>query len=1351
MEHDETDHVEEKKEPLSPQGEVVVDSKTHDEQAAQQPVGEQGTEDGEGKKGDGASPDAAQTVPDAAPPEAIPSNPAPTSISEEDLNRSIEDELLASCVVMVQCAWRQRAAQLKSCDLAIATIEKIWDPRTKSFYYYNVRLDKSRWEPPVFFKFARKEITKVSPTYSGKQAILMMQTLLRRRLARKKVRSILKDHVDKVYDEQTNSFYYYNRLLKTTSWDKPGIWGREDLEDYNGVKAKQKAMAARRSSISGGAGGRRASIRPGRRASIRPGTGESVVPPSTAGSRPGTGGSEWTVYDDEGNPVPGSRPTTRGTEFTETGDEEEEGEGEGEGEGNEDSGAEVDSDGEIDDSGSDSDSDKESSDEEEELLPRRFPRGAMQLLIDEAEDYVWRVNHSVSAPLARPGSGGFPEVGEAGASEPGTPADTPSKPGTPATPSKPGTPAKTVSGRIYDLGTNLTSLDLSHNRLTRISPDIGELSGLTSLDISNNRIAKLPAELEDLISLKVLDMSFNNLQKYPPTIYKLPLTHWNVSNNDLAEIPVEVGNLQLLKETKEWEVGLGIMKTLVEYKAAGNRLDKWPAQIERCSELAVLDLSNNLLKEIPLECKENKLLRHVDISKNRFKRLPDIINEWTEIEYFNASHNKLDKFPDDLSGWSHKLAELHINNNQLEELPESFSSLVELGTLNCSDNAIKSLSAKASDMWENIVHFNADNNLIDHLPEHVNKWHQLKYISMRQNKLKGLPEAFGNLFKLTELHFARNNIRELGKEMGMLLSVHLADFSHNELQELPTEFFRMTKIESLDVSYNKLLYLPMNIQKLKALKTVDLNHNDLSELPPEICDLVNLTSLKLSHNHLSRLPTRIYSLPNLSCCEIQSNNFSDKPPEFKWMKTARHHNMSFNPFDNRLKKVVHRDALSKLSSMSESTMLLPNPTDFEAEKYATNVSSAKAGVKAYEKQRAAWEAKVGDPGYEYDPLDSSAPPRPPTTHRHHFRLGIFQMRTAVASLKKIERIKNGGRTDAEEAVKQEERARERKARELWVASGKAGSGVGSDISTGIEIYYNRGRCHVFSSTLPAGIKDFNRVLEMNPSHIPTLMMRGQARMALGQYPQARRDFAKILRRLDPGHKKAEEMLEECDAGVENLEHAEICRPADEASFEVTSEGIRVRDRVRLRKLGEFGRSEKRRRMTDKKERKEMQVEMRRKHDEEREGEVTHAHKRADIAKNRVERARKQRLEATALREAEWKRKQEEKLRRQEEKRRKEEAKREEGERWMMKGEEDLMKTFLQETVADVEQKVVEDKEDDDEIEAILAAAGRGGRRGRGKKEVDRPWSKPGLPKQGKKKKKKKKVAGKEGGEEKKEK
>ena len=315
------------------------------------------------------------------------------------------------------------------------------------------------------------------------------------------------------------------------------------------------------------------------------------------------------------------------------------------------------------------------------------------------------------------------------------------------------------------------------------------------------------------------------------------------------------------------------------------------------------------------------------------------------------------------------------------------------------------------------------------------------------------------------------------------------------------------------------------------------------------------------------------------------------------------------------------------------------------------------------------------------------------------------------------------------------------AEELWVASGKAGSGVGADISTGVEIYYNRGRCNIFCENKSDGIKDFNRVLKLMPFHIPTLVMRGTARMALGQYPQAKRDFAKILNKLDPEHKKAEERKEECEIGIANLTLASICKPDDERTFEVTSEGLRIRNRVDLKKLVQVGRSRERMRLDTMKARKEMQVKIKKKHDEEREGEITHARKRADIAKKKVAYAMKKRIQFTENREEAWRKKKEQEERERQERRKRKEMEKEEQERAMMEAEEELTRSYLIENVVKIAEKEEEDKKDDDDIEKILAEAGRGRKKKKKADDHDRPWSKRGGSGGAKRKKKKKKAEG----------
>ena len=60
----------------------------------------------------------------------------------------------------------------------------------------------------------------------------------------------------------------------------------------------------------------------------------------------------------------------------------------------------------------------------------------------------------------------------------------------------------------------LITLELSHNQLDVLPPEIGFLTRLETLNCSSNRITALPS-LEQLTELKMLDLSQNNLTTFP--------------------------------------------------------------------------------------------------------------------------------------------------------------------------------------------------------------------------------------------------------------------------------------------------------------------------------------------------------------------------------------------------------------------------------------------------------------------------------------------------------------------------------------------------------------------------------------------------------------------------------------------------------------------------------------------------------------------------------------------------------------------------------------------------------------------------------------------------------------------
>jgi Leucine-rich repeat (LRR) protein len=96
----------------------------------------------------------------------------------------------------------------------------------------------------------------------------------------------------------------------------------------------------------------------------------------------------------------------------------------------------------------------------------------------------------------------------------------------------------------------------------------------------------------------------------------------DLSFNKLEAIPVEVGNLELLKLTNEWEVGIGLLKELQYLDASNNILEAYPEQLDRCQKLSVLCLSHNKLKGVPPTLQKHKELQILDLSFNYIEQLP---------------------------------------------------------------------------------------------------------------------------------------------------------------------------------------------------------------------------------------------------------------------------------------------------------------------------------------------------------------------------------------------------------------------------------------------------------------------------------------------------------------------------------------------------------------------------------------------------------------------------------------------------------------------------------------------------------------------------------------------------------
>ena len=456
--------------------------------------------------------------------------------------------------LFIQRLWRGFCARRICGDLAQEIIEKVYDPKSRAHYFYNKRLDQSRWTVPLFLKLSGRDIDNVAPTFTKLQAAAKIQRFL--------------------------------RLL--FEWE----------DDGNGIVSKK----------------------------------------------------------------------TSDSSSTQT---------------------------------------------------RNYPRSLVQHLVDDAEDSNYP---SVTLNLSS-------------------------------------LSLKRVSSRIYDMGSKIASLNLSRNNLSRISPDISDLHCITSLDVSYNRLTRIPGELEGLTSLRVLNISHNCIEKYPTCLYKLRLDEWNLSHNKIDAIHSEEGNLQLLKDTKQWELGIGFMTSLKTLNASNNKISHFPKQLEQCCELVFLDLSFNDIDQIPNEAGQLRKLKRVFVQGNRIKSLPQNCTKWP-VEELEANDNIMSKLPRIMSGWNKTLWRISFNNCNLRELPDGVVDLKSVQEFSASNSNIKRVSQNIGAMHR-LKKLTINSNKLSDFPHAINECRALKCLMLSHNMFRTVPSGISLLFKLTYLDMSYNKLESL--------------------------------------------------------------------------------------------------------------------------------------------------------------------------------------------------------------------------------------------------------------------------------------------------------------------------------------------------------------------------------------------------------------------------------------------------------------------------------------------------------------------------------------------------------------------------------------------------------------
>jgi hypothetical protein len=164
------------------------------------------------------------------------------SADDERLVAQFLQEAFVKKVIIVQRDVRRFLARCRIHEYIAAKYEKIYDPKNRCYYYYNIESDKSSWKKPILLR--QSDITFISPTYSLDEAAYRIQRQARRRAALKRVRMLYKTIVTEATDISSGLVYYYNKNSETSMWKLPNFMGGIFDHKYKEAKKIKKPATA---------------------------------------------------------------------------------------------------------------------------------------------------------------------------------------------------------------------------------------------------------------------------------------------------------------------------------------------------------------------------------------------------------------------------------------------------------------------------------------------------------------------------------------------------------------------------------------------------------------------------------------------------------------------------------------------------------------------------------------------------------------------------------------------------------------------------------------------------------------------------------------------------------------------------------------------------------------------------------------------------------------------------------------------------------------------------------------------------------------------------------------------------
>ncbi|KAK7111739.1 protein flightless-1 homolog [Littorina saxatilis] len=347
----------------------------------------------------------------------------------------------------------------------------------------------------------------------------------------------------------------------------------------------------------------------------------------------------------------------------------------------------------------------------------------------------------------------------------------------------------------------LEDLTLVRNQLQSLGNELANLPSLHMVNCRYNKLtdAGVPKKLFGLQDLSIVDLSHNNLREVPPELENAKsVLVLNLSHNEIEMIPNQ----------------LFINLTEVVYvDFSNNNLEMLPPQMRRLTSLETLILDNNplihaQLRQLPVLTALQTL--HMRNTQRTLTNFPTSLDTLINLQDVDLSDNALQRVPEALYKLS-SLKRLNLSDNEITELSLMIDVWVKLETLNLSRNKLKALPTSIHKLTSlRKLYLNV--NLLDFegIPANIGKLHNLEIFSAAKNNLEMIPEGLCRCGKLKKLILNNNRLITLPDILHLLPSLETVDVRENPdlvMPPKPTELQKGNEYYNIDFSLNTQLQL----------------------------------------------------------------------------------------------------------------------------------------------------------------------------------------------------------------------------------------------------------------------------------------------------------------------------------------------------------------------------------------------------------------------------------------------------------------------------------------------------------------------------------------------------------------